>query len=311
MLKPWLRITRLPLAPTAVCDVVACTLLAVAVTDGAHVELATWLQVGAVSLLIYAFGMTLNDLADREVDRFKDPSRPLPSGDLSQGPVAIAVVLFALGALALAQNVGVFWCALTAIGFATLYDTTLKRRLVPGAVALGMVRASNASLVAWYYVIHLDAPWTLLLAPACIGLYSAAVVVLSTTEDVDRPERVWWARGMAATAFVGAALLAWLLGGQPTLGLGVAFGITTSTLFGRTPKPGPPKKMVLEMLLGLYWLAAVIAGGWHDGTIQGAVISSFVALVIAWALAIGTQLMIRWLRKKPAPTASSERATPP
>ncbi len=51
------------------------------------------------------------------------------------------------------------------------------------------------------------------------------------------------------------------------------------------------------MLLGLYWLAAVLAGVAHDGTVPGALTVSFVALVIAWLLAIGSQLFIRWLRR--------------
>lgn len=303
MLKPWLRITRLPLAPTAVCDVIAVSLLAVAVS-GERVtasQVPTWLLLGATSLLIYAFGMTLNDLADREVDRFKDASRPLPSGDLSVAAVSVAVVLFAGGALALGIYLDVWPCVATALVLAALYDTVLKRSLVAGAAAMGLVRASNASLVAWPLFLGGSVPWALLLAPACIGLYSASVIVLSTTEEFDRPRRIWIARMMASGAFIGAALLAWLLGGQPTLGLGVAFGVTSSTLFGRTPKPGPPKRMVLEMLLGLYWLAAVIAGGWHDGTLGGAVIVGFTALVIAWVLAVGSQLAIRALRKKPVP----------
>jgi len=264
------------------------------------IEPMIWLAIAATSMLTYAFGMALNDLADLEVDRFKDPSRPLPSGDLRAGPVTFAVLLFGSGALALGMLLGALLPVAMAVCFALLYDTVLKRSLVTGALAMGGVRFANAAVMAWVLVDARDAPLTVLLAPACIGLYSASVIVLSTTEDVDRPRRLWIARTMAAAAFIGAALVVWLVGGQPTLGLGVAFGITTSTLFGRTPKPGPPKRMVLEMLLGLYWLAAVIAGGWHDGTLGGAVAVSFFALLVAWGLAIGSQLAIRALRKPPA-----------
>ena len=62
-------------------------------------------------------------------------------------------------------------------------------------------------------------------------------------------------------------------------------------------RPRPAKAQVLEMLLGLYWLSAVLAGGGHDGTLQNGVIVSFAALIVAWALAIASQLMIRALRK--------------
>jgi hypothetical protein len=81
----------------------------------------------------------------------------------------------------------------------------------------------------------------------------------------------------------------------------VAFGVSSSTLFGRTPKPGPAKRQVLEMLLGLFWLAAIVAGGAHGGDLGTSFIVGLAALAAAWLLAIGAQLAIRWLRKRPAP----------
>ena len=155
-------------------------------------------------------------------------------------------------------------------------------------------------------------PWPVLLGPLCLGLYSAGVVVLSTTEDEAAQDqahdrRVWVARGLSATAFVFAATLVWIIGGLPTLGIMVAFGVASSTLFGRTPRttmmragvqvPRPAKAQVLEMLLGLYWLAAVLAGGGHDGSLASSLTVSFLALVGAWLLAIGSQLLIRSLRR--------------
>ncbi len=307
MLRPWLRIVRLPLAATAVCDVLACTLLAwmsagrVMATDLLAWSTARDLGLLALTaLLVYAAGMAGNDLADRHVDAAKAPDRPLPRGTLRARTVAIFVGLCVAGALALgggpAGSRGVVGVALL---LALAYDGGLKRRVVPGAATMGGVRAANASYAVLPLVLTGAASWWVLLAPLAIGLYSGGVTILSTTEEdgvAAHPERLWAARVLAAGAFVLAAGVAWLIGGQPTLGIGVAFGITTSTLFGRTPKAGPEKRMVLEMLLGLYWLAAVLAGGWHDGTLGGAVIVSFAALVTAWALAVGSQLFIRALR---------------
>ena len=88
----------------------------------------------------------------------------------------------------------------------------------------------------------------------------------------------------------GAATLVWVLGGVPTFGVMAAFGVASSTLFGRTPRTtvvkqwreasaSPAKAQVLEMLLGLYWLAAVHCGRRPRRlAADSALIVSFVAL---------------------------------
>jgi len=312
VLRAWLRITRLPLAPTAIYDSAACALLAL---GAARLPLDTlgpvdWIQLGVTSLLLYAAGMAANDLADRKVDARKAPSRPLPSGALKPAAVMAAVLLFAGGAILLGGGpAGYRWAVAAAVVFAGLYDFACKQSLVGGALAMGAVRAANASIAVWPFVLSGAAPGAVLLGPLLIGLYSAGVIVLSTTEDLPpeaAPDRVWIARVFSAVAFVGAATLVWILGGLLTLGAMVAFGVASSALFGRTPRttmrrdgavvPRPVKAQVREMLLGLYWLAAVLAGGGHDGTFEQSLIIAFCALVLAWVLAIGSQLMIRQLR---------------
>lgn len=303
-LRAWLRIARAPLAATAAFDATACLLLAYRAADrsAAAVGWDGWALLAATSLLIYAAGMAANDLADRDVDRLKDPARPLPSGALTPGAVSIGIILLAAAAVALGGGpAGSRVAVIVALVMAALYDFVFKRFVVPGAIAMGSVRAANASIGVWPLVIAYPEAWPALLGPLCIGLYAAGVTVLSTTEDAEAPRRLWAARVMAALAFGGAATLAWIVGGEPTLGVGIAFGVCSSTLFGRTPKAGPAKKQVLEMLLGLYWLAAVLAGGGHEGNLESAVIYSFFALVLAWLLAVGSQLWIRSLRRAAAP----------
>lgn len=299
MLKPWLRIVRLPLAPTAVCDAVACALLAASATAGgiSTIPLRDGLLLAATSLLIYFAGMAANDLADRRVDRRKHPERPLPAGDLTPVAAALAVCAFAGGALALGGGgCGARWVVAAALLLAGLYDFALKRAVLPGVLCMGLVRAANASIAVWPLVLAGAAPWTVLLGPACIGLYAAAVTLLSTTEDVWAPGRVGASRVLAACAFAGAATLAWVVGGLPTLGVAVAFGVASSTLFGRTPRPGPPKRQVLEMLLGLYWLAYVLGSGAHGGEMVPWALAGGAGLALAWGLAVGSQMLIRWLR---------------
>lgn len=315
-----LRWLRLPLAPTAACDSAACLLLALGagareaarpehqhVSDGYAApqwpDAAGWAALAGTSLLTYAFGMGLNDWADRRRDRTLAPTRPIPSGALSPG-IALAIVLLLGGAAALLG--GGPWgsraAVLVALGAAAAYNLLLKRWLVPGACAMGAVRAANAMVgvaplvwTGYWFVLH--APLWVVLAPLCVGLYSAAVNVLSTTEEVDSPARVRMARVLAALAFAGAAGLAMLAAGRITLAAVIASGTVLSLLFARVPRAGPPKRQVLEMLLGLYLLAAVIAGGSGSLWIEGG------ALAAAFGLIYLSQIGIRALARAAARSA--------
>jgi len=299
-----MRLIRAPLAATAAFDSTACLLLGLRLAERspASIEVSDWILLALTSLLIYSAGMAANDLADRRLDRRKHPGRPLPRGVLSPLGAALGVGGLAAAALWLgggpAGHTGTVAVALVLAG---LYDFALKRFLVAGAVAMGAVRMANASLGLWPLLARRPEAWPVLFAPLLIGLYAAGVTVLSTTEDVQAPRRLAVARALAALAFAGAAALSWILGGLPTLGVAVAFGVASSTIFGRTPRPGPARKQVLEMLLGLYWLAAVLAGGGHAGTLESAVLYSFFALVLAWILVLGSQLWIRALAPRGSP----------
>jgi 4-hydroxybenzoate polyprenyltransferase len=289
VLVRWLR---LPLAPTAACDAAACLLLALqanrtftARDNRVSADALGWLAIAGTSMLIYAFGMGLNDWADRRRDRTLAPTRPIPSGQLSPA-LALALVILIGSAAA-------------SLGAAAAYNLLLKRWLVPGAFAMGAVRAANAlvgvaPLVWTGYGSVNHVPLAVVLAPLLVGLYAAAVSVLSTTEEVDSSARRTAARLMAATAFAGAAALAMWAAGRVTLGSVIAAGTVFSLLFARVPRPGHPKRQVLEMLLGLYLLAAVIAGG--SGVWQ----VEIGALVVAFALVYLTQIVIRALARAAA-----------
>lgn len=283
------------------CDALACGAFAWAAAGLAFgdLPLAAWWQLALTSLLIYMVGMAANDFADREVDKVKDPARPLPSGDLKPWMVLLLIAAAAGGAIALGGGPRGFTPAvLAALGCALLYDFGSRRKDdIAGPILLGLTRFANASIAVWPIVLEKDASWALLLAPGCVGLYAAGVTFLSQGEDQETAEGSRAMRWLTLVAFATAALLVWIMRGLPTAGVAVAFGVSTSTIFGRTPRPGPVKKQVLEMLLGLYWLSAVIVGGAHDGSVGGAITVSIAALGVAWLLAMGSQLMIRWLRK--------------
>lgn len=307
MAKDWLRLLRAPLSPTAALDVLSCTLLALGAARGRAPALTPGeaAALAGTALLIYAFGMGLNDWADRHRDRALAPDRPLPSGRLRPGPVLALLVLLALGALALgggpAGDRGVVLAALASAG---LYDLGLKARLVPGALSLGLARALSASQAVLPLVLVGLAPAWTLAGPLVVGTYAAGVTVLSTTEEQAVPGRVLTARGLAAAAFAGAALLACLAAGRLTLATVLASGSVLSLLFGRVPRPGPVKRQVLEMLLGLYLLAATLAGG------SGSLPIEALAIAVAFALIYLSQVAVRALRL-PTPVSSAGGAPTP
>ena len=80
--------------------------------------------------------------------------------------------------------------------------------------------------------------------------------------------------------------------GRPTLGVLIAFGAGTSIAFARTPKPGPARRQVLEMLLGLYFLSYCLASA-GDG---GSMVVNLAALGITFVLIWASQLLVRALR---------------
>jgi 4-hydroxybenzoate polyprenyltransferase len=293
--RDWLRLVRLPLAPTAAFDAVACLALARAAA-GLPVGTAAPLEVAllaATSLLVYGAGMAANDWADRERDRAIAPGRPLPSGRIAPGAALALALLLAAGALALGGGPSGSRAAVaTALALAFAYDLLAKRFVVPGAATMGSVRAANGSVGVWPLVLSGAAPATALLGPLALGLYSAAVTLWSTTEEDDAPARRVVARGLAAAAFALAGVASVLASGALTVGAFVAFGGVSSLLAARTPRPGPVKRQVLEMLLGLYFVSFCLASAADGGSLAAALAALGLALLLIWT----SQRLVRWLR---------------
>ncbi len=303
-MRHWLRLARVPFAPTAFLDAFACGWLALEAAPGTDPGALLsidflWLALGCTAL--YVAGMVGNDWADRERDREIAPGRPIPSGAIPAASALGLAVMSALAGIVICGSQLGWYAPIAAVLLIALYNGGAKQYLVAGAVTMGGVRVANGSIVALPLVLADAAPAWVLLAPLAIGLYSAAVIVMSTTEDLDRPGRQWAARIMSACAFGGAAALAWMASGNPwpTLGAVIAFGVVSSSLFGRTPRPGPPKRMVLEMLLGLYFLEYVIASAaWSGHWIVG-----IAGLACALGMIYLSRVMIRALFVIRAPAA--------
>lgn len=144
-LLPFLRLVRLPNVVTAMADILAGYALA----HGRLPLLATnlWALMLA-SACIYAGGCALNDLRDLDIDRVRQPSRPLPSGAVSQRAATLLTVLLLAGgwgltALAGAQAWGV---ASLLVALVLVYDCRTKHLPLLGSLTMAACRGANLAL---------------------------------------------------------------------------------------------------------------------------------------------------------------------
>jgi 4-hydroxybenzoate polyprenyltransferase len=256
--------------------------------------------------------MAGNDVADRRRDATLAPDRPIPSGRISAAAATALAVACAAGAVVLAGGAhGSRIAVVLALALAAAYDGGAKRFPWIGSLVMGSVRAANASTAVVPLVASGATSPLALLAPVAIGAYSAAVTILSTTEGraagtPTTARRVLASRVLSASAFAGAAALS-VAGAQAvSLGLFLGGGVVLSVVFGRVPRRGPAKAQVLEMLLGLYWLAAVVASGASRGWEV-----PLAALGAAFVLIVASQAAIRALRPSPTPPAPTSPGPSP
>jgi hypothetical protein len=153
-----LQLTRMALVFTAVADA-TCTLLlsAAARAEADRTSLSSQidprqvLALVGVSVGLYGFGMSLNDIIDRRRDQQISPARPLPSGRV--GLVAAHVVCGLLIALALAAGayyarLAGDWRSVVLVGWTAMliafYDLAGKYLVALGLVSLGLIRFFHA-----------------------------------------------------------------------------------------------------------------------------------------------------------------------
>jgi 4-hydroxybenzoate polyprenyltransferase len=157
-----LQLTRMALVFTAIADG-WCTLLLAAqrraemhhTSLGTQVDTRHFLAAAAVSVGLYGFGMSLNDIIDRRRDQQISPNRPLPSGRL--GVVAAHVVcgLLIVGAVsagALYGRLTADWTSLVLVVWTGMliafYDLAGKYLVALGLLTLGLIRFFHALIFA-------------------------------------------------------------------------------------------------------------------------------------------------------------------
>lgn len=141
--------------PTAAADILAGAAVGAfsVTTEGGlswHTLLPGWyvLTLVAISVLLYASGVVLNDYYDRDLDAIERPERPLPSGVVTPQEVALLGWGLALIALLLAASLGlqVLGLALLLMGFVWFYNYRAKENEILGPLFMGGCRALNLLL---------------------------------------------------------------------------------------------------------------------------------------------------------------------
>lgn len=156
-----LQLTRMALVFTALADSF-CTLLLLANSvhgdpnDPDRILTPTrYLAIAAMSIGLYGFGMSLNDIIDRRRDRQIAAHRPLPSGRVS---VITAHVICGLLLILSLTGAAVYWRAsrdwrsmvfvCVAVALIWFYDAAGKYLVALGILTLGLIRFFHALVPA-------------------------------------------------------------------------------------------------------------------------------------------------------------------
>lgn len=235
-------LTELVRAPAAFS--VPGDVLAGAAAAGRRIDARTC-GTAAASVCLYWAGMALNDHADRFVDVFERPERPLPSGRVRPGTaLALAGGLTAagLGIAALSGGVRTLIVAVPLAGVVWGYDLAWKDGPA-GPLAMAAARGLDVLLGTGGGVGAMRSATP---AAAVVGVHTLAVTVLSRSEVSGASRRVAATTAALSSGAAGGALAVLRRGRHPAAGL--------------VPRP---QRALAAALAGVYT--------WRFGTAQAAV----------------------------------------
>lgn len=279
-MRPYLELLRPANVVTALADVLAGFAVAGLVNRAA----LPWLLVSTACL--YAGGVVLNDVLDREVDRVERPERPIPSGRVPAGHAArfgAGLLLAGVAAAALATAAAALVAAAIA-GAVLFYDAIGKRHASIGPAAMGLCRALNLLLGVASLPAALAFAWPLALIPF---VYIFAVTTLSRGEvHGGRRGPALFALVSLALACAGLMAVALRSGDRalPAAALAAALAWRVLPPFWRAwqaPDPARIRTAVMRGVLSLVLLDAAI-GAAFAGPAWAAVILA-TGLLAGWA----------------------------
>jgi hypothetical protein len=307
-----LQLTRMALVFTAIADG-WCGLM-LAAQRRAAVEGGSWadyvspglaLAVAGVSVGLYGFGMSLNDIIDRRRDQAIAAHRPIPSGRVRV--VTAHLICFALALLALLAG---YWYATAAelpksfmlvVGTGMLiafYDLAGKYLVAPGLLTLGLIRFFHALV---------PAPGVpLLWHPLLLLNHVAALSAVAYHWEEKRPPLTrfhWWFvfGGLAVIDASAVAVIAWKRGAaglwpSPLLLVPLAAALSYALIAWRLRRTGPTGRDAGQraMLYGLLWLIV------YDACFVAVYVRSWLATLVILLLlpvAYGSVQLMRWWGK--------------
>ena len=181
-LAAWAQLIRLPNLFTVPGDPLAGFVLAGGLALAA--DLLAVLPCLAASVLLYAAGLTLNDVCDRKQDARDRPNRPIPSGQVSPAAAIAVAIVLAAGGIALAALVSLGAAAVaTAIALVVIaYDAVAKRSRILGPITMGLCRGLSLLLGATAAGAVGMSSFGVTLAGALLTAYIALVTYLASFE---------------------------------------------------------------------------------------------------------------------------------
>lgn len=223
-------------------------------------------------VLLYFFGMGLNDFRDRIRDQKLHPDRPLPSGRIKPSSALAVLVVCALGALGLTttRDPGLGLATLHVLAWILLYNLLTKDHKIYGPIAMGAVRFAVVLLgatAARDIELPTTVPESVAVAAILVGGYVGFLTFFSLAEETPKPEllarrHLWileWLFAGSIAVLILAAANSWTAGIRVALAWLPVF--LWCAMFARRPireRPPRPGLTTLRLLLGLFLLDLAI-----------------------------------------------------
>ncbi|HYE17155.1 MAG TPA: hypothetical protein VEA69_01860 [Tepidisphaeraceae bacterium] len=321
---PVLQLTRMALVFTAIADSTCAYLLRAARTAGgggagAFFGALDWrdgVAIVMVSVGLYGYGMSLNDIIDRRRDSTIAPGRPLPSGRIGVVTAHVICALLALAALAGATYLSLrpfysYWVPLVIVVWTglliTFYDVAGKYLVWPGLICLGLIRFFHSAVPA----PDLPVLWHPLLLLNHVAILSTVAYKWEQKRPALTRGQRWSVLGMLALidlvligfcAIYRKSSLAWSPGLLIPAGAVVLFLVVAAVIKRRYANRRQAGQTL--MLYGLLWLivydAAFVAGSADfrgaDGAIDWASHPRWIAAAAVFALLPVAYLSVQVMR---------------
>lgn len=247
---------------------------------GGALPVGRLVALSAVSVLIYAAGLILNDVADVEQDRRERPTRPIPSGRVSRS-VAVGVASALLGggiATAFLLDAQCGKAALLLAVTVVFYDFVAKRNVVLAAFSMGACRGLSV-VVGWAAA---GAPGlSLVVGVAAVGVtvYIATVTWIAGRETLagEVGPRRWFP---VAVVFMVVVTFVWVAPSVPTLMAGtvaVLYAAGVGVRLGAAASPREVQACVGALIRGLVLLQVFFC---MDAGKAGAYCALFLVLML-------------------------------